>query len=204
VRTLLLLCLFLSACTPGLQGDPDIGPTDGDDDDVTDDDDAVFTGTCDGVGGTSTLAGACIRMDAQDGPTSLDAAASGIQIPYTIIIEQDIADVVPLPQDAGGCGTPGDSGLIVFERLQGGQQVYCVCDEGLCAGPDRTPRTLAAGATPTAFAWSGRNWTGPSDTGFPLGDPFPVGIYTLTVSASGQVGGENFVVANTFQVTLDD
>ena len=32
MRTLLLLCLFLSACTPGLQGDPDIGPTDGDDD----------------------------------------------------------------------------------------------------------------------------------------------------------------------------
>ena len=202
--TRLLLCLLLAGCTPGLQGDGT--PTPGaDDDDATDDDDAVnLDGACDFVDGTSTLPGACIRMDAQDGLTSVEAAAAGISIPYTILVEETLEDVVVLPQDAGNCGAPGPSGLIVFERLQGGGQIYCVCDEGLCAGPDATPRTVPAGATEAAFEWTGRNWTGPSDTGNALGDPFPTGIYNLTVSAAGRYQGENFVVANTFTVTLSE
>jgi len=200
------LCLLLLGCTAGLQGDPDVVPgLDDDDDALSDDDDAVdLTGMCLDVGGTSTLPGACIRMDAQDGLTSVEAAAAGIQIPYTVIVERPIDDVVPFPQDAGNCGQPDETGLVVFERLQGGGQVYCVCDEGLCAGPDRTPRSIPAAATARNFEWTGRNWTGPSDTGMPPGEPFPPGLYTLTVSATGQVGGENFVVANTFQITLDD
>jgi hypothetical protein len=36
----------------------------------------------------------------------------------------------------------------------------------------------------------------------PLGEPFRAGIYTLSVSATGRRLGENFVVANTFVVTL--
>jgi len=208
VRRLFALCtLLLVACTPGLQGDPDVVPgvPDDDDDAVVDDDDAAaLIGMCNDVGGTSTLPGACIRMDAQDGLTSVEAAAAGIAIPYTVIVERPIDDVVPFPQDAGGCGRADETGLIVFERLQGGQQVYCRCDQGLCADFDRTPRTIPAAATSRDFEWTGRNWQGPSDTNNPLGEPFPPGLYTLTVSASGQIGGENFVVANTFQITLDD
>jgi len=202
----LLLLLLLTGCTPGLQGDPPVLPTDDDDDAVgdDDDDDVDLTGACDQVGGQSTLVGACIRMDAQDGLVSLDEVAGGIQIPYTVIVEQPIEGVVPLPQDAGNCAAPGPSGLIVFERLQGGGQVYCVCDEGLCPGPDTTPRTVPSGATERIFEWTGRNWTGPSDTNFPLGDPFPAGIYTLSVSAQGRVNGENFVIGNTFTVTLSE
>ena len=196
-----LLLLLLAGCTPGLQGNPGDPPIPDDDDVAADDDDAVPPGTCAGVG-TSTLPGVCIRIEPQDGLTSLEAAAAGISIPYTVIVEAPLDDVVPMPQDAGQCGAPGPSGLIVFERLQGGGQVYCVCDEGLCAGPDSTPRTLAAGMTEGAFEWTGRNWTGPSDTGNPVGEPFPAGIYTLTVSAAGRYRGDNFIVADTFTVTL--
>jgi hypothetical protein len=202
-----LLSILLAGCTPGLQSDPTRSPIpdddDATDDDATDDDDAVnLDGACDLVGGTSTLPGACIRFDAGDGLISLEAAAAGVSIPYTVLIEAPVDDVVPLPQDEGTCGTPGPSGLIVFERLQGGAQIYCVCDEGRCGEPDRSPRTIPAGATERAFEWTGRNWTGPSDTGMPLGEPFRAGIYTLSVSATGRRLGENFVVANTFVVTL--
>ena len=231
MRTLLVLLLLGAvACTPQLADDDDATTGDdddvtgddddatgddddatGDDDDATGDDDDATTGDdddvvedCTGVGGTSTLPGVCIRMDAQDGLTSLKQAAAGIAIPYTVIVEADVADVVPLPQDAGQCGQPGASGLILFERLTGNGQSYCLYDTGLCMGPDTTPRTIAAGSTPGSFAWEGRNWGGPSDTGNPQGDPFPAGSYTLEVSAVGTVGGANFTVSNTFTITLSE
>jgi len=64
------------------------------------------------------------------------------------------------------------------------------------------PVILPAGQTPGAFAWTGVNWTGPSDTGNPYGAPFPAGAYTLEVSTIGRVDGVNFSVSNTFAVTL--
>ena len=225
MRALLLLLALLVACTPQLADDDD---TAGDDDDVTADDDdatgddddstpgddddstagddaAATGGFCADVDGSeSNLPGVCIRMDAQDGLYSLDQAATGISIPYTIIVEEDVDDVVPLPQDAGQCGQPGPSGLIVFEQLTGNGQSYCICDQGLCMGPDETPRTIPAGGTVAAFEWTGRNWGGPSDTGNPLGEPFPAGIYTLRVSAVGTVDGVEFEVANTFLITLSE
>ncbi len=216
-RPWLALLILLVACTPQLGDDDDAAVDDddssGDDDDSTaaddddatgDDDDATTPGTCTGVGGSSDLAGVCIRFDAQDGLSSVEEAANGITIPYTIIVEEDVDDVVVLPQDAGLCGRAGTSGLIVFEQLTGGGQNYCRCDEGLCAGPDLTPRTIAAGATTAAFEWTGRNWYGPSDTGNPLGEPFPAGIYTLQASAIGRVDGADFTVSNTFLITLSD
>ena len=224
VRLLLCLLLFAAACTPELADDDDATAADdddvtSDDDDATaDDDDATTTDddddddddntttpdSCADVGGASTLPGVCIRFDAQDGLTSLEEAANGITIPYTVIVEADVADVVVLPQDAGGCDQPGASGLILFERLAGGGQNYCRCDTGLCMGPDEVPFTLAAGATPESFEWTGRNWSGPSDTGNPLGDPFPAGIYTLEASAIGRVGGVDFEVSNTFLITISE
>ena len=223
-RLLLCLLLLCAGCPPQLGDDDattdDDDATADDDDATTDDDDATTddddaTGDdddnttepaddCTGVGGTSTLAGVCIRFDAQDGLTSLEEAAAGITVPYTIIVEEDVNDVVVLPQDAGGCGQPGPSGLIVFERLSGNGQDYCLCDTGLCMAPAETPFTLAAGATPATFEWTGRNWGGPSDTGNPLGEPFPAGIYTLEASAVGRVDGVDFTVSNTFLITLSE
>jgi hypothetical protein len=225
-RSWLLFLILLVACTPQLGDDDDAAVDDddtaaaddddttvaddddstvADDDDTTgDDDDATTPGVCAGVGGVSTLTGVCIRFDAQDGLTSLEGAAAGITIPYTIIVEQDVADVVVLPQDAGSCGQPGASGLIVFEQLTGNGENYCRCDEGLCAGPNQTPSTIPAGETAASFEWTGRNWYGPSDTGNPLGAPFPAGIYTLEASAIGRVGGVDFSVSNTFLITLSE
>jgi hypothetical protein len=219
---LLPLLLLAPACTPVLDDDDasdddditsadddDSGDDDdaaGDDDDATgDDDDSTTTAdSCANVGGTSNLAGVCIRFDAQDGLTSLKQAAAGISIPYTVIVEDDAVVVVPLPQDAGSCDAPGTSGLILFERLTGNGESYCICDQGLCIGPDMTPRTIAAGSTARTFDWTGRNWSGPSDTGFPLGDPFPAGIYTLEVSAVAAALNKEFTVSNTFLITLSE
>jgi hypothetical protein len=110
--------------------------------------------------------------------------------------------VVVEPGDAGGCGQPGPGGLIVFEKLEGAGQTYCICDEGLCAPPADTPVTLSAGTYVTTFAWDGKNWLGPSDTGNPKGPAFPPGKYTLTLTAKGKAQGQPFEVQTTLPVTL--
>ena len=207
-RLIPLLFLLLLGCEAGLQPDPDVQgiPDDddaADDDDATDDDDAGLVPDCSGVGGTSTLPGACVLLEPVD-PIAVDVALTGIEIPWVMMVEADVNDVVPEPQDAGDCHEPDDSGLIVFERIQGGGNVFCRCDEGLCDGFDATPRTIPRGATPGRFTWNGRNWQGPSDTGAPPDEPFPPGLYTLTVSAVGRYQGNPFVVANTVQVQLVD
>ena len=45
--------------------------------------------------------------------------------------------------------------------------------------------TLRAGRYEGSFEWTGRNWYGPSDTGNPMGAPFPPGTYTLEIRAEG-------------------
>ena len=64
--------------------------------------------------------------------------------------------------------------------------------------------TLPAGQASGEFTWTGRSWWGPSDTGNPMGAPFPPGSYTLEVSAVGTVAGEDFRVAGSFPVTLQE
>lgn len=41
---------------------------------------------------------------------------------------------------------------------------------------------LAPGRYEGTFDWPGRQWDGPSDTGNPLGDPFPAGDYAVHAS----------------------
>lgn len=150
--------------------------------------------------GQSDLEGVCIAFERPGATYTLAEAAAGVQIPYTVVVAS-AREVVPQSQTSGNCGQPGPSGLIVFERLSGGEQGYCLCDVGLCA--DRSdPTTLVPGTHPDVFEWDGRNWTGPSDFGNPEGAPFPVGTYTLEVSAIGTADSAPFRVANTFTVTL--
>jgi len=123
-------------------------------------------------------------------------------IPYDVMVAADVAGVVPAPQDAGGCGAPGSSQLIVIERLAGGTQSYCLCDTGLCPPSNPPPVTLHAGTYASVFSWQGNNWSGPSDTSNPMGAPFPPGSYTLTVSAIGTQNGTSFAVAATLVIEI--
>ena len=185
---LLLLALLLGACPPTLGDDDD--SSNGDDDDAT-------AEPCTGV---APLESVCIEI-APAYSFTLDEAAAGIEIPYTVVVSDTVANVQPQAQDAGTCGQPDASGLILFERLSGGDETYCICDRGECAGIPVNV-TLTPGEHAYTFAWTGRNWFGPSDTGNPLGDPFPAGEYTLRVSAVGAVDGAEFIVEATTTITL--
>ncbi len=133
----------------------------------------------------SDLDGARIEVTADDCEFTLAQAAAGIEVAWRVVIDRDVVGVLPRPQDAGGCGQPGPSGLIVFERLTGDAGGYCLCDTGLCMGPGDDTITLRPGEHPGTFEWDGRQWAGPSDTGNRKGDPLPAGDYTLEVSAVG-------------------
>jgi len=155
------------------------------------------------VTATSTLPGA--RMDF---PTSrcrftVAEAQRGIAIPYVLTLEQELSGVTPIPQDAGGCGTPGPSGLIVFEKLSGGGQSYCICDEGEC-GEAVAEGVLRAGRFVGDFIWDGTNWFGASDYEAEKGPAFPPGTYTLEVSAEANLRTEadRVRVAGTLDITL--
>lgn len=152
----------------------------------------------------STLHDVAIDIPEQPCVFTLAQAAAEISIDYVVHITAAVDDVVPAPQDAGDCGQLAPGGLTLFETLSGDGQLYCLCDVGLCPPDDDPPVQLQPGTTPGVFEWTGRNWTGPSDTGNPVGPPFPPGTYTLRVSAVGTVGpaADPFQVEATFSITL--
>jgi hypothetical protein len=118
-----------------------------------------------------------------------------------VVIDTTLRGVVTLPQDVGGASLPGECGLVLFEELTGGSEHYCLCDSGLGSGEKRIV-DLVAGTYRSAFKWTGRNWYGPSDTGVPMGAPFPVGSYTLRVSAVGSYLGADYTISATFPIWL--
>jgi hypothetical protein len=147
----------------------------------------------------TTLPGVRIEFLTQRCSWRLEETATGLRIDYVVVVAGDIDGIQPVPQDEGGCDEPGPSGLILFEEVGGNGQRYCLCDKGLCPGLPQKRMTLRKGRYPGAFLWDGRNWSGMSDTEAAKGDPFPVGRYTLVVSAVGnRWDGERDV---TFQVT---
>jgi hypothetical protein len=155
---------------------------------------------------TTTLAGAHLEIDASQCTFSLADPVAKIDFPYRVVIDQDIAGVTARAQDGGMCGDPGPSGLIPFEKVDGNQQMYCICDLGKCAPTTGTPVTLKQGSYPATFTWDKHNWFGPSDTGNPEGPVFPVGDYTVTVSAIGiqasPTGDVGFVITATLPIHL--
>ena len=164
---------------------------------------ACAVGPCDAPTSSSTLSNVTIAVvQATQCLFTLAEAAAGIEIPYAIYIDKDIPDVVVKTGGGGSCAQPGESGLIVFEQLDGGEQSYCICDAGKCAPPAEVPVTLKAGTYLGKFAWDGKNWFGPSDFGNPKGPPFPAGKYTLHLTAIGTASGQDFEVKATLPVTL--
>ncbi len=142
----------------------------------------------------SNLDGVSIEVTAATCTYTQAEAAAGISVPYEVIVASSVLGVSPWAQDAGGCGSPGPSGLTIFERLQGGDELYCMCDVGLCAPNAQMTTDLVPGSHAHAFEWDGVNWTGPSDFGNPQGAPFPPGSYTLDISAKGDVDGAEFEI----------
>jgi hypothetical protein len=140
------------------------------------------------VGFSSTLYGAALLFDDAPCSYSLADVAAGIEIPYHEQIDTPIGWLHPAPGDAGGCQQPDEAGLIVSYTIAGGGQSYCLCDTGLCA-PQTFITSAAVGNYDHQIAWDGRNWYGPSDTGNPKGAPFPVGTYTVTLTAAGAAEG---------------
>jgi len=147
-----------------------------------------------------------MEIDAPPCAFSLSDPMATITFSYRVIVDQDIPGVVPKPQDAGGCDQPGPSGLILFEKVGGSGQNYCLCDTGLCVPPSQTPVTLTAGTYPGTFTWDKHNWNGPSDTGNPEGAIFPVGDYSVVVSAVGAMttpgGSMPFTVSATLPIQI--
>ncbi|MGQ9589872.1 MAG: dockerin type I repeat-containing protein [Planctomycetota bacterium] len=138
----------------------------------------------------STLPGASFDLSGNPPVLTLERAARGFSFVYRTVVREDAESVVAAPLDGGRCDRPDASGLAVLERIEGGGQIYCLCDVGRCApGEHRGP--LAAGVYEARFEWDGRNWYGPSDTSNPKGDPFPPGVYELRIAAAGTYVGVN-------------
>lgn len=117
---------------------------------------------------------------------TLEEAAAGVWFDYDVVVMRHLKGVIPVPQDAGMASGPGQSGLMPFEEIVGNGQSYSLQDIGL-GKPDLEPRRVKKGTFPLSFGWDGRNWSGPSDTNMPKGDPFPPGKYTLRISLKGEV-----------------
>lgn len=137
----------------------------------------------------STIPGVHIEITSTDCTLSLSNPTLSIQ--YQVVVDADVPGVRPTPQDAGACGQPGASGLILFEEVKGGDQQYCLCDVGLCEGLPQPVATLAQGIYPATFTWDGHNWGGPSDTANVEGPLFVEGDYAFTVSATGFLATTN-------------
>ena len=118
---------------------------------------------------------------------TLKEVAAGIHIPYNLVVASALSNLVPEVQDIGYCDQPDESGLILFEKLTGSGQNFCLCDTGGCMQDDRLV-SLVPGIYAHSFDWIGKNWRGPSDTGDSQGAPFPTGTYSLDLSAKGTVG----------------
>jgi hypothetical protein len=153
--------------------------------------------------GDGTLKGVSFDLSGNDCVFTLDEIAAGISLHYRIVVEEELHNVVSRPLDAGQCDELGPAGLRTFEKIHGNDQTYCICDSGLCGGPQESV-DLVPGDYSDSFDWDGRNWNGPSDTGNPMGAPFPPGEYVLVVRSEGTHGTlqSDFAVTATMKIHL--
>lgn len=124
----------------------------------------------------------------KDGYTfTLAEAAKGVKLGYKIVIEQDVAGVIPLPFGPSFAEPAGASGMHPREAISGKGHGYCLLDRGLAPPPKEVARMLKKGVYSHSFEWDGRNWSGPSDFGNPKGPPFPAGTYDVIVTLRGKL-----------------
>ena len=137
-----------------------------------------------GFESSSTLPG--VRIEIVEGPCRLNLAQAGggVHFTYRVVVERDLPGVTS--RQLATCQQPGPRGLLLLPRIHGDEQrqVYCLCDLGKCFRQDHST-DLVSGSDAATFTWCGRNWTGPSDFGNPLGPPFPPGRYRFEVRGEG-------------------
>jgi hypothetical protein len=116
---------------------------------------------------------------------------------YEVTVD-DTAPVLHTAATGPGCGVcaswSADPLSFVSWNIGGAGARYCMCDTGCCAPQPEKTVTLDRGTRSAKIDWPGKQWNGPSDTGAPLGAPFPPGNYTVSVSFSGAKEGN--VTAN--------
>lgn len=134
------------------------------------------------VASSSNLPG--VRVEMVEGPCmlSLAEAAEGVRFTFRLVVAEEQAGVIST--QLGTCQQPGPGGLLLFPRISGGEELYCLCDLGKCFRQDHEA-DLVAGSYAETFAWCGRNWVGPSDFSNPVGAPFPPGTYQFEVRGEG-------------------
>ena len=157
---------------------------------------------CEGTG-MSSLPGVTIVFPPQKCSFTLDEADAGIAFAYEVHVDAPVTDVQVYRQDAGDCGEPGPSGLVIEPTISGNGQNYCHCNQGLCPGLDLPPVTLEPGVYPSVLEWSGFNWVGPHED---PGPHFPAGKYLVQERALGHVTVEGidteFDIVGTLPITL--
>jgi hypothetical protein len=108
------------------------------------------------------------------------------------------AAAITVPDSGGGCSrcdayTSDPISFTSFHILgtsAGGEdQHYCLCDTGCCPPTGELTIQLDVTTSTKSFDWSGRTWTGPSDTPTEMGDFFLPGRYNVTVGFAGFAGG---------------
>lgn len=136
---------------------------------------------------------------------TLAEVAKGVKFEYQIIVREDIPNVWAKTQRTAD-GDDGKSKLHAFPMISGNNQRYCIRDVGLGLPPRPNFQMIKKGKYKRSFAWTGRNWNGPSDTGAPLRNPFPPGKYKLSVSFVGFVktseGPQQYRVERSVDVVL--
>jgi len=153
---------------------------------------------------TSTIRGAHLVIPEQPCRFTLAQARAGITFHWQLVVDAQTDSLTP---EHRNCTQAVPPELAVEQQISGGGQTYCFCDCGLPAPGSPPPVTLAPHDYDNSFAWTGRNWFGPSDFGAPLGEPFPPGDYTFTVEGHGTAQAADgstqpYAITGTFPFTL--
>jgi hypothetical protein len=151
-------------------------------------------GACAVEGITGTIPGVTLAIRAD---SCVFQRGSGGRFTYEVTATAD-APAIPVPDSGGGCSECSvySADPISFTDYRiggtsagGESQQYCLCDQGCCAPTLEHMVELDAMTSTRSFMWSGRTWSGPSDTGNPMGDFFLPGRYDVLVGFSGFAAG---------------
>ena len=143
---------------------------------------------------TGTIPGVTLTIR---GDSCVFQRGSGGRFTYEVTATAD-APAIMVPDSGGGCSScraySSDpisfTGYLISGMSSSGEhQQYCLCDQGCCAPTQERMIELDVMTSSRSFEWSGRTWSGPSDTGNPMGAYFLPGRYEVQVGFSGFAAG---------------